>query len=60
MNREEIEKNIGVTVTLNNIRDLAFSGWLKPWINTERTLAYLKRDDGKYESVPPKNVEITM
>ena len=67
MKPEEIKQNIGAVVQLNGYGDLAFSGWLRPWINTDRWLrivkltrsgmAYLQRDDGKYEVVPPRNVQ---
>ena len=67
MKPEEIKQNIGAVVQLNGYGDLAFNGWLRPWINTNRWLrivkltrsgmAYLQRDDGKYEVVPPRNVQ---
>ena len=67
MKPEEIKQNVGAVVHLNGRGDLAFSGWLRPWINSDRWLrivkltrsgmAYLQRDDGQFESVPPRNVE---
>lgn len=65
-NHEFIEKNIGNRVYVTGDRDLAFNGELRKIISnktelmivklTKGGMAYLVDDEGKFYTVPPRNV----
>lgn len=72
MKKDAVELHVGEKVYLNGIGDLAFSGELKPFLYyrgyenrymtivklTRGGMVYLKGDDEKFYSVPPKNVDL--
>lgn len=69
VNQEQIKENIGKQVTLNGYGDLGMERHLRYFINhsenpltiiklTKSGMAYLQYENGKYYSIPPKNVEL--